>query len=57
MGSKFNVVSFGSNFRSVFPSSILYDEVTFGKALKEVSKFEADMGGTEIYQPMKRILT
>ena len=52
LGSKFNVISFGTNFTKLFPSSQVYSEATLKKAVDVVSKFDADMGGTEILQPI-----
>jgi hypothetical protein len=33
-----------------------YNEETFKQAIDHVSTFDADMGGTEIYEPMQSIL-
>ena len=52
VGSKFNVVSYGSNHTKLFPQSVEYNDENFEKAVEEVAKFEADMGGTEIYEPI-----
>jgi hypothetical protein len=52
LGSKFNVISFGTNFTKLFPSSQVYSEATLKKAVDIVSNFDADMGGTEILQPI-----
>ena len=51
-GSKFNVVSFGSNFESIWNESQDYSNENVDEALSKVSAFDADLGGTEIYQPL-----
>jgi len=50
------VVSFGSRHEKIFPSSVRYDESTFVRARNAVERFDADMGGTEILQPLREIL-
>ncbi|CAG8620684.1 8633_t:CDS:10, partial [Ambispora gerdemannii] len=44
----FNIVSFGSEFDSLFKESERYSEKTFSIALSHVENMEADYGGTEI---------
>ncbi|CDW90556.1 von willebrand factor type a domain containing protein [Stylonychia lemnae] len=56
-GSKFNVVSFGSNYEKLFESSKFYDDDSLNIAIKTVGSFTANMGGTEIYQPLKDIFS
>jgi len=55
-GSKFNVVSFGSSYEKLFEKSLPYNEENFRKAIDEVSKFGASLGGTEIYSPLQDLL-
>jgi len=55
-GSKFNVVSFGSSYAKLFDMSVAYNDENFKKAIAEVSTFQADMGGTEIYEPLQDLL-
>ncbi len=52
-GSFFNVVSFGSNFESMFPNSVASTEEFVNKALEVLDNFEADMGGTELFKPIE----
>ncbi|XP_066948759.1 von Willebrand factor A domain-containing protein 5A-like isoform X4 [Macrobrachium rosenbergii] len=55
-GCYFNVISFGSTHSLLFPGgSQEYTEETLKKALELHSTIEADMGGTEILQPIKQI--
>uniref|UniRef100_A0A8D2ZFD7 von Willebrand factor A domain-containing protein 5A-like n=1 Tax=Scophthalmus maximus TaxID=52904 RepID=A0A8D2ZFD7_SCOMX len=55
MGCYFNIYSFGSGYEHVFPQSVEYSEKTLEEALKKVEGMEADLGGTEILQPLKHI--
>lgn len=53
---KFNIVSFGSNFKSLWPEAKTYSEQTMKEAEREVKSMSADMGGTELLQPIQAIL-
>ena len=53
--SKFNIVSFGNNYESIFEGSINYDQESMEKAEEIIKGFDADLGGTEIYKPLKAI--
>ncbi|XP_065133588.1 von Willebrand factor A domain-containing protein 5A-like [Paramisgurnus dabryanus] len=55
MGCYFNIYGFGSHFESFFPQSVLYNQDTMDQALKKVNEMTANMGGTEILQPLKQI--
>ncbi|XP_016324406.1 von Willebrand factor A domain-containing protein 5A-like [Sinocyclocheilus anshuiensis] len=55
MGCYFNIYGFGSDFESFFPQSVEYNQDTMDQALKRVKEIKADMGGTEILQPLKHI--
>uniref|UniRef100_A0A8C1H0L6 von Willebrand factor A domain-containing protein 5A-like n=1 Tax=Cyprinus carpio TaxID=7962 RepID=A0A8C1H0L6_CYPCA len=55
VGCYFNIYGFGSDFKSFFPQSVEYNQDTVDKALKRVKEMKADMGGTEILQPLKHI--
>ncbi|XP_037799719.1 von Willebrand factor A domain-containing protein 5A-like isoform X7 [Penaeus monodon] len=56
VGCFFNIVSFGSSFSFLFPSgSEMYNEETLAKASALQQNMQADMGGTEIFQPFKAI--
>ncbi|KAK2846959.1 hypothetical protein Q5P01_009958 [Channa striata] len=55
MGCYFNIYSFGSSYEHVFPKSVKYSETTMEKALKKVEEMDADLGGTEILEPLKQI--
>jgi hypothetical protein len=53
VGVKFNVCSFGSSYRFLWPKSKTYDAESLNQALNHVSKIEADMGGTEMLYPIE----
>ncbi|XP_061916047.1 von Willebrand factor A domain-containing protein 5A-like isoform X1 [Entelurus aequoreus] len=55
MGCYFNIYSFGSSFEHIFPTSVEYSEKTMEEALKKVKEMQANLGGTEILQPLKHI--
>jgi len=54
-GSLFNVISFGSDFKYMFDKSKLLDDENIIEALEKVNEMDADMGGTEIFSPIKDI--
>ncbi|KAF3911932.1 hypothetical protein ABW20_dc0106535 [Dactylellina cionopaga] len=53
VGCKFNICSFGSSHKFLWPKSKGYTEETLKEAQAHVSQFAADMGGTEMYSPIK----
>ncbi|KAL6474597.1 hypothetical protein MHYP_G00181580 [Metynnis hypsauchen] len=55
LGCYFNIYGFGSQYESFFPKSVEYTQETMDQAVKRVQEMEADMGGTEILQPLKHI--
>lgn len=55
VNSLFNVVSFGSNFSSMFNHSVEYNTQTLNTALAHLKTYSADMGGTEICSPLEHI--
>lgn len=56
LGCKFNVYSFGSEFEQVFVKSQAYNQESLDRAEDIVDSFEADLGGTEIFEPLADIL-
>ena len=54
-GALFNVYRFGSTFESLFPESGAYDSGTLQAALHYLSCVHADLGGTELLAPLRRI--
>ncbi|XP_036432419.1 von Willebrand factor A domain-containing protein 5A-like [Colossoma macropomum] len=55
LGCYFNIYGFGSHYEPFFPKSVEYTQETMDQAVKRVKEMEADMGGTEILQPLKHI--
>ncbi|XP_076101131.1 von Willebrand factor A domain-containing protein 5A-like [Mytilus galloprovincialis] len=55
VGCLFNVVSFGSDFSTLFEQSEEYSEKTLDQALSLQAQMEANMGGTDILRPLKQI--
>ncbi len=54
--SYFNVVSFGSYSCSLFPCSQRYTQDSLEKGCVYVNSIKADMGGSELLQPLKAVL-
>ncbi|XP_078060285.1 von Willebrand factor A domain-containing protein 5A-like isoform X2 [Mustelus asterias] len=55
MGCYFNIYGFGSTFKSFFPESVEYNQESMQKALEDLKGVDADMGGTEILNPLSAI--
>ncbi|OQV19139.1 von Willebrand factor A domain-containing protein [Hypsibius exemplaris] len=56
-GAYFNFYKFGSRFESLFPQSQLYSADTFAQAKAYADAINADLGGTEILEPLQKIYT
>ena len=54
-GSKFNIISFGGKFVPTFPSTIEYTQDSLDIAINAINTFGANLGGTDIYNPLKSI--
>ncbi|KAF5924691.1 hypothetical protein HPG69_004563 [Diceros bicornis minor] len=52
----FNVIWFGSTFKTLFPSSQTYSEESLAMACENIQRMRADMGGTNILSPLKWII-
>ncbi|XP_005756031.1 von Willebrand factor A domain-containing protein 5A-like, partial [Pundamilia nyererei] len=55
IGCYFNIYSFGSRYEHIFLKSVEYSQQTMEEALKKVEQMEANLGGTEILEPIKHI--
>jgi len=55
--SKFNVVSFGSKFDSVYEESVMNTAENSIRTCEIVKSFDADMGGTELFRPIEWVLS
>ncbi|XP_041062961.1 von Willebrand factor A domain-containing protein 5B1 [Carcharodon carcharias] len=51
----FNIIGFGSTFRTLFPASRSYNEETLAVACDYIRKIRADMGGTNLLAPLNWI--
>ncbi|XP_069802938.1 von Willebrand factor A domain-containing protein 5B1 isoform X2 [Dendropsophus ebraccatus] len=54
--SLFNIIGFGSTFKSLFPCSQSYNEESLAIACESMKKLRADMGGTNILSPLNWII-
>ncbi|KFQ11212.1 von Willebrand factor A domain-containing protein 5B1, partial [Haliaeetus albicilla] len=52
----FNVVGFGSTFKTLFPASQTYCEESLAIACESIKRIRADMGGTNILSPLKWVI-
>uniref|UniRef100_A0A8D0G6Z9 von Willebrand factor A domain containing 5B1 n=1 Tax=Sphenodon punctatus TaxID=8508 RepID=A0A8D0G6Z9_SPHPU len=52
----FNIIGFGSTFKTLFPSSQTYCEESLAIACESIKKIRADMGGTNFLSPLKWII-
>ncbi|MED6257653.1 hypothetical protein ATANTOWER_028949, partial [Ataeniobius toweri] len=55
-GCLFNIVGFGSTFKSLFTASQNYEEEALAQACDYIRKMRADMGGTNILAPLTWIV-
>ncbi|XP_074071445.1 von Willebrand factor A domain-containing protein 5A-like isoform X2 [Macrotis lagotis] len=55
LGCFFNIYEFGSSFESFYPESVEYTQQSMEDAMKRVKAIDADLGGTEILEPLKEI--
>ena len=55
-GDSFNVYGFGSTFESVFAAPVRYDDANLNLARDAVRHWDADLGGTELMEPLRAIL-
>lgn len=51
-GDMFNVIGFGSSTEKLFPASVVYSQETLDEATEKIGKWDADLGGTELLQPL-----
>ncbi|XP_041849851.1 von Willebrand factor A domain-containing protein 5A-like isoform X2 [Melanotaenia boesemani] len=55
MDCYFNIYSFGDTYEHIFPESLKYSQKTMKHALKKVAQMDANLGGTEILEPLQHI--
>lgn len=56
IGLEFDIVGFGSSWKSLFGKLVPYDDDTMAQAEKYIDGIASDYGGTEIMQPLRAIL-
>lgn len=56
-GCYFNVVGFGSSYKTLFKNSQLYDDENLKKATDLAETMQADLGGTEILRPLQWVFS
>ena len=56
-GCFFNIVGFGSTYTFLFPCSVPYDQTHLDKASKHIQSISADMGGTELLEPLQKVFS
>ena len=54
-GCLFNVIGFGSTYKCLFEKSVEYNQKTHDKALEHASSMRADLGETDLLEPLKFI--
>ncbi|PKS12404.1 hypothetical protein jhhlp_000608 [Lomentospora prolificans] len=55
VGVKFNICSFGSRYSLLWERSRSYDKASLDEASRHVDTFDANMGGTEMCQPIQAV--
>ncbi|KNC53592.1 von Willebrand factor A domain containing 5A [Thecamonas trahens ATCC 50062] len=55
MGSKFNIVSFGSRYEKLFASAVEYNDRSLTRARAAVAGMKADLNQTDILPPLRDI--
>jgi Mg-chelatase subunit ChlD len=56
-GCYFNVIGFGSSYEHLFPESVAYNQKNLEIAVKHAKNLKADLGGTELFDPLKDIFS
>jgi hypothetical protein len=54
--SLINIISFGSDYQSMFNKPVKITEKIIKNACNEINSFKADYGGTEMYNPINYVL-
>lgn len=55
VGCYFNIVSFGSSYSTLFQRSVIYNKENMTIAVNHISSIEANMGGTELNNPLLKV--
>lgn len=54
--SYFNIISFGSDFKKMFPQSVKKEKINLEATLGKINAMNADLGGTEMRRPFEQAL-
>ncbi len=54
-GDLFQIVCFGSDYRFLFPEYQTFSQQTLERAIREIARIDADMGGTEILPAIQAV--
>ena len=54
-GCSFNIIGFGSSYKTLFPSSVPYNQENLDVAIRHAEALQADLGGTELLPPLKYV--
>lgn len=57
VGCYFNIVSFGSSYSTLFQRSVIYNKENMAIAVNHISSIEANMGGTELNNPLLKVFS
>jgi len=55
-GDRFNIVGFGSHTEKMYPEPVAYSQKTLDEATKKLESWDANLGGTELLQPLQLVL-
>lgn len=56
IGDRFNIIAYGSDYKCFSKNIIEYNEQSLKAARNWVNELNADMGGTEVFSPIKHIV-
>jgi hypothetical protein len=56
-GCYFNVIGFGSSYELLFPESVAYNQENLEIAVKHAENLQANLCGTELFDPLKDIFS
>ncbi|XP_046842401.1 von Willebrand factor A domain-containing protein 5A-like isoform X2 [Xenia sp. Carnegie-2017] len=56
-GCYFNIIGFGSTYVHLFPESVPYNQKNLETAVKHAENLQADLGGTELFDPLREIFS
>eukprot|EP00913_Durusdinium_trenchii_P020967 g19702.t1 len=55
VGCRFDIIGFGSSWRSLFDRSVAYNAKSLEKASQHVKSVQADMGGADLLRPLQHL--